>query len=137
MPNIEETKSPQERAVERIAQEIAQAERDRVPTSRQKLSTLVATNFAIPPADAANLVDEYCDEHAPGVPVYLQDELESPFLKFMAVFNSILGIAALWWGAKVWHAGKPSWGWFILGAVFVGTAGFSWFKTVHREIAQG
>jgi len=136
MPNLDEVQSPRERAIERIVQEIAQADRDRVPTSRQKLSQLVATAYAFPPAEAANLVDEYCDEHAPGVPVYLQDELESPFLKFMAVLNSILGIASLWWGSRLWHTGKPSAGWFVVGAILVGAAGYSWFKTVQREIAK-
>jgi hypothetical protein len=136
MPSLEEGQTPKDRAVERVAQEIAIAERDRIPTSRQMLTQLVTTNFGIPQADAANLVDEYCDENAPGVPVYLQDELESPFLKVMAVLNSVLGIAALWNGSRIWHMQGKSWPWFIFGAIFVGAAGYAWFKTIQREIAE-
>jgi len=132
-----EGQSPRDRAIERIAQEIAIAERDRVPTSRQKLSQLVTLNLAIAPAEASKIVDEYCDEKAPGVPQYLQAEFESPFLKVMAIVNSILGMASLWYGAHLWRLQKVSWHWFVLGAIFVGAAGYSWFKTIQQEIAKG
>jgi len=136
MPSLDEGQTPKERAIERIAQEIARAEYDRIPTSRQKLSQMVFAEFKIPLPDAANLVDEYCDEKAPGVPFFLQDELESPFLKIAAVVNSILGIGFLYYGAHQWRAQKPSWVLFVLGAVFIGLAGWSFFKILHKELAS-
>ena len=137
MPSLDEVQSPRDRAIDRVANEIAIAERDRVPTSRQKLSHLVATEFRLPPAEATTLVDEYCDDKAPGVPYYLKEEFESPFLKVMAVVNSILGIAVIWYGASVWHkGGKTTWPWFLLGAVLVACAGYCWFKTVQQELAK-
>ena len=137
MPGLDEGgQSPQERAIERIAFEINKAESDRVPTSRQKLSHMVFTEFGIPPADAANLVDEYCDDKAPGVPFYLQDEFESPFLKVSAIANSIFSIAALWYGAHQWKLQKVSWPWFMLGAFLFAVASWSWFKTLHKELAS-
>lgn len=136
MPSLEETQSPQERAIELIANEIARAESDRIPTSRQKLSVLVTSKFGIPAADAANLVDEYCDDKAPGVPVYLQEEFEMPYLKVMAIVSSIAGVGVIYYGSRQWHLGKLSWPWFILGAVLVGTASYSWFKTIQQELAK-
>ncbi len=136
MSSLDEAQTPQERAKARVAQEIARAEYDRVPTSRQKLSQLVAAEFKIPLPDATNLVDEYCDDQAPGVPYYLKDEFESPFLKVMAVVNSILGIFVLWRGANLWRLQKTSWPWFVVGAFLVGCAGYCWFKTIQQELAK-
>jgi hypothetical protein len=137
MPSLDEVQSPRDRAVGRIAQEIAIAERDRVPTSRQRLSQLIVAEFKLPPADAADLVDEYCDENAPGVPYYLKEEFENPFLKVMAIFNSILGIAVIWYGSTLWHkGGKTTWPWFVFGAILVACAGYCWFKTVQQELEK-
>ncbi len=136
MQSLEEAQSPRERAEQLIAGEIAKMNDDRIPTSRQKLSQLVFSTFGIPIAEATKLVDEYCDDKAPGVPYYLQEEFESPYLKVMAIFSSIGGIGVLWYGAAIWRAAKTSWPWFILGAVLVGTAGYCWFKTVQKEIAK-
>jgi len=136
MPSLEEAASPQDKALEFVEREIAKSNDDRVPTSRQKLSHLVFTSFGIPLAEATKLVDEYCDEKAPGVPYYLQEEFESPYLKVMAVVSSIAGIGVLWNGANLWHRQKSSAAWFIVGALLVGAAGYSWFKTIQQEISK-
>jgi hypothetical protein len=137
MPILDEGQSPKDRAIERIAHEIAKAEYDRVPTSRQRLAQLVFAEFKIPVAEATKLVDEYCDEKAPGVPYYLKEEFESPFLKVMAVINSVLGIAFVWYGSTVWHrVSKGSWPYFVVGAIFVGLASYCWFKTIQKELAK-
>ncbi|MDR3689579.1 MAG: hypothetical protein P4L46_09390 [Fimbriimonas sp.] len=136
MPNFDAGSTPRDKAVELIATEIAKADFDRVPTSRQKLGQLVSVKLLIPPAEAYKIVDEYCDDKAPGVPHYLQEEFAMPYLKVLAVVNSILGIAALWWAAHSMKAGKPSWPWFIVAAVLVGFSGLSFFKVVQRETSQ-
>ena len=136
MPSLEEAPSPRERALELIAGEVARADNERIPTSRQKLSQLVFSNCGIPISEATKLVDEYCEDKAPGVPFYLQEEFESPYLKVMAVVSSLAGIFVLWYGAKQWHIQKLSWPWFVLGAVLVGMASYSWFKTIQKEIAK-
>jgi len=136
MPSLDEGQSPRDRALERIAHEINKAEYDRIPTSRQKLSQLIVAEFKFPPAEAADMVDEYCDEKAPAVPQYLSDEFESPFLKVMAVVNSVLAIASIWYGANRWHQQKTSWFWFVFGAFLVACAGYCWFKTVQKELAK-
>jgi len=124
---------PKDKAIELIATEIAKADFDRIPTSRQKLGQLVSSKLTIPPAEAYKIVDEYCDDKAPGVPHYLQEEFAMPYLKVLAVVNSILGIVALWWGAHQWRATKPSWPWFVVAAVLIGFAGYSFVKIVQKE----
>lgn len=136
MPDLEEGQSPKEQAVERIAQEIGKAEMDRLPMSRQKLVHLVFAEFKIPMPEATLIVDEYCDENAPAVPFYLKDEFEFPFLKLMAVVNSLLGVGFVYWGSHVWRMQRPSWPWFVFGAFFVACAGYSWFKTIQQELAK-
>ena len=133
MPNFDDGTTPRDKAVELIATEIAKADFDRIPTSRQKLGQLVSTKFTIPPSEAYRIVDEYCDEKAPGVPHYLQDEFATPYLKVLAVVNSLLGIGTAWWAAHSWKAGKTSWPWFLLTAFLVGFAGYAFFKVVQRE----
>lgn len=137
MSSSEEERSPHELAVDRVAQLIAKSELDRVPTSRQKLSQQLVVELKLPMPDITKIVNEYCDENAPAVPFYLQAEFEFPYLKLMAVVNSILGVACVWYGATVWHRQQRSWPLFLLGAVFVALAGYSWFKTIQQELAKG
>jgi len=135
MPNFDDGSTPRDKAVELIATEIAKADFDRIPTSRQKLGQLVSSKLTIPPAEAYKIVDEYCDDKAPGVPHYLQDEFNTPWLKILAVFNSIAGIGFLYWAAHSIKIGKPSWPYFLVAAAFVGLAGYSFFKVVQKETA--
>jgi|GEM_PF-1755530 len=133
MPNFDEGITPKDKALELIATEIARSEFDRVPTSRQKLGQLVSAKLPIPPAEAYKLVDEYCDEKAPGVPHYLQSEFAGPYLKVLAVVNSFLGIGCAWWAAHSWRLGKTSWPWFLLCAALVGSACYFFFQIIQKE----
>ena len=133
MPNFDEGSTPRDKAIELIATEIAKADFDRIPTSRQRLGQQVTAKLGFPPGEAYRLVDEYCDDKAPGVPHYLQDEFATPYLKVLAVVNSILGIVSAYWAAHTWQSGKTSWPWFITTALLVGFAGYAFFKIVQKE----
>ncbi len=133
MPVFDDGSTLKDKAIEMIATEIAKADYDRIPTSRQKLGQLVSLNLAIPPAESYRIVDEYCDDKAPGVPHYLQDEFATPYLKVLAVANSIFGIGTAFWASHLWKTGKVSWPWFLLTAFLIGFAGYAFFKVVQKE----
>ncbi len=135
MPSLDEGQSPREKALERIAQEIAKADQDRVPTSRQKLSQTLAAELKLPGSEANRLVDEYCDDKAPGVPFYLQDEFAKPYMKWSAIINSVLALIAAIYAANVMHNGRMSWPWFALAAVLLAFAGFSAIRAIQQHQA--
>src|SRR5688500_10236048 len=70
-----------EDAISLIEGEICRADQERTPISRQTLAQLVNQKTGLPSADAVALVDEFCEERAPGVPYYLQEEFAIPYLK--------------------------------------------------------
>ena len=136
MPNFEEASTPRDKAIALISVEIARAENDRAPTSRQRLTQLVITTLHMPPRDATQIVDSYCDTDAPSVPHYLQEEFTNPYLWIMASINTILGIGCLLWAANRWQSRQPSGILFILAAVLILAACLAWFKTVQQRMAK-
>ncbi len=123
-------------ALSLLEREIRSADSDRRPISRQSLAELLRERTGIPNPDAVALVDEYCDEKAPGVPYYLQDEFAIPYLKVIAIINALIGGGVYWYGVTAFRAAEPGWPWFCLGTIIVGLGVLAWVKSLERFVAR-
>jgi hypothetical protein len=119
-------------AITLIQREIAFAESERRPISRQTLADLVHSEAQTPLADAVRFVDEYCDENARWVPYYLQEEFAIPYLKVVAAFFVVLAFAALYWGIVVHRTGKPAYIYFCAGTLLIGAGAMAWVVSLER-----
>jgi hypothetical protein len=128
---------PRTDAIALIQQEISNAETERRAISRQTLADLLHLQVGMPHADAARMVDAFCDERAPGVPYYLQEEFAIPYLKVVAVANVLLGIGAFYWGITVFQKTKQTpYTWLCVGTIFIGLGALAWVKSLERYAAR-
>ncbi len=124
-------------AISLIQQEVNDAESERRAISRQMLADMIHARVGIPHADAAVLVDQFCDERAPAVPHYLQEEFAIPYLKVVAVVNVLLGIGAFYWGIAVFQKTRDTpWPWLCFGTIFVGLGALAWVKSLEWYAAR-
>jgi hypothetical protein len=123
-------------AISLIEKEVVTAENDRRPVSRQMLADLVHTKTGLAQAESVALVDQYCDEKAPQVPYYLQDEFAIPYLKVVAVINVLLGIGGCYWGISLLRKQQVAWPWLCVGTIFVGLGALAWVKSLERFAAR-
>lgn len=123
---------------ELISQELEAAKLRLQPISRRRLISIVSKKFSMPVHEAESLVEAYCEERAPYTPEYLGKELFLPYVKLMALLISIVGIAAVAWGAHLWHIHETSWPFFIAGCIAFGFGGTGLVKALRgeREIAD-
>jgi hypothetical protein len=122
-----------EDAITLIEREIAKAEFDCRPISRQMLAESVHVQTGLSTADAFALVEQYCEEKAPAVPGYLQEEFAIPYLKVIAVINVIVGIVVFWMGVNAFRTkGAPMWPYLCVGTIFCGLGVFAWVKSLER-----
>jgi hypothetical protein len=126
-----------EDAISLIEREIARSERERFPISRQMLADIVHAETGVAASDAWSLVEEYCDERAPAVPGYLQEEFAIPYLKVIAVLNAIAAVAVYWVGVNVYRStGKPLWPYLCVGTIIMGLGALSWVKSLERYVER-
>ncbi len=125
-----------EDAITLIQKEIAKAEFDCRPISRQMLAERVHTETGLPSADALSIVEQYCEEQAPAVPGYLQEEFAIPYLKVIAVLNVVVGVVVFWLGVNASRTGKPIWPYLCIGTIFCGLAAFAWVMSMERYAAR-
>ena len=124
-------------AITLIEREIYKAENERRPISRQMLADMVHASIGIPVGDAFTLVDQYCEEKAPGVPGYLAEEFAIPYLKVIAVLNVIIGVGALWYGIGVYQKGLAKWPWWVCsGTIFIGLGVLFWVQSLEKYAAR-
>lgn len=122
-----------EKAQDLISRELEAARLRLQPISRRRLVSIVSKSLDMSPHEAETLVEEYCDERAPATPEYLGRELFLPYVKLMALVISILGIAAVGWGASLWHHHEVSWPFFVLGFVAFVFGGIGLLKALRGE----
>lgn len=116
-----------------VQQEIASAREQRRPMSRQGLATLVQKRTGMPPKDALAIVAAFCDEKEPALPEYLESEFVIGWLKVVAVGLVVVGIVFFFYAQKAHSRGDAYWPYLLLGTVFVGTAVFSWVRSLEKE----
>ena len=123
-----------EDAINVIERELVSAETDRRPISRQMLAESVHSETGMPASDAFALVEQYCEEKAPAVPGYLQEEFAIPYLKVIAVLNVIVGIVVFWLGVNAYRspAKTPMWPYLCIGTIFCGLGAFAWVTSLER-----
>ena len=119
-------------AITLIEREIIDSENERRPLSRQMLAELVNQRTGMPVADAFTLVDGYCDDKAPRIPHYLQEEFAIPYLKVIAAINIAITLGVYYWGIQVSRKGLPAWMYFTVGTLFLGLSALSWVKSLER-----
>lgn len=122
-----------EQATLQIEKELEAARIRLQPISRRRLVGIICRKFDMPYHDAEQLVDDYCESKAPATPEYLGKEWFLPYVKLMALFISVLGVAAVALGADRWHNHLPSWPFFILGAVAIYFGGAGLVKALQGE----
>jgi hypothetical protein len=123
---------PKEDAISLVQREIARAEDDRKPISRQMLADIVQEQLGLPHADAFSIVDRYCEDNAPAVPGYLQEEFAIPYLKVIAIINVIVGLGIFWMGVLKWKQSNPIWPYLTVGTIFCGLGVFAWVQSLER-----
>ena len=122
-----------EDAIGLIEREISRAQFDCRPISRQMLAESVNTETGLPIADALALVEQYCEEKAPGVPGYLQEEFAVPYLKVIAVVNVIVGIGVMLFGVNSSRTSNAAlWPYLCVGTIFCGLGAFAWVVSLER-----
>jgi hypothetical protein len=116
-----------------LANEIASARSEVRPISRLTLSRLLQSRFLMNPHEAEKFVDAYCDDKAPGVPTYLSSEFGVPYLKVLAIVNSLAGlglsITALVTMSRGGHYGV----WFLSALFFIAAAAICWVQSVRPQ----
>jgi hypothetical protein len=126
-------KSRSEDAITLIEREIARAESERTPISRQMLADLLHEQTAMPLSDALPLVEEFCESRAAWVPGYLQEEFAIPYLKVLAIINVIIAVVVLWVGVNAYRsAGKPMWPYLAIGTLICGLGAWFWVVSLER-----
>ena len=101
--------------------------------SRQGLANLVQKRTGMPPKDATAIVGAFCDEKEPALPEFLESEFVIGWLKVIAFGLVIVGGVFYFYALKAHDHSNPVWPWLVLGTVFVGTAVFSWVKSLEKE----
>ncbi len=76
-----------------LASEIDKARAEARPISRLTLTKLLQSKYSLHAHGAERIVDEYCDEKAPGVPTYLSAEFGVPYLKIVGIVQLTLAVA--------------------------------------------
>ena len=117
-----------------LGDEIAKARSEARPISRLSLIKLLQTQYTMNGHEAEEFVDTYCEEKAPGVPTYLSNEFGVPYLKVLAIFNIVVGIALLIVAAVTMSRAVNGYLiWLGLGLLFVAGAAFSWVQSIKPE----
>src|SRR6185312_12332335 len=104
--------------------------------SRQALADLIHRGTGMPHSDAVRLVDRYCDEHAPSVPHYLQEEFAIPYMKVLAILVAVVSIAVFYYSVVVYRSGKPNHYWLVAGTLLLGVACLFWVKSLELWAAR-
>jgi hypothetical protein len=117
-----------------VEEEIAAARTERRPVSRQALANLVQKRTGMPPKDALAIVDAFCDEKEPALPVYLESEFVIGWLKVLAIGQAVVGIVFFYYASKAHQRGEPIWVYLMLGTVFIGIAALCWVQSLEREV---
>lgn len=127
--------APPEGELERfLFDEIQQAREENRPISRRELTLKLHQDKHLRPKEAFAVVEQYCDESAPMVPEYLSSEFAAPYLKVLAIVNSILGLAVMGYSATMMNVrGKPWWIWALAGVALLGSSAFFWGRSLLRE----
>ncbi|MEZ0325664.1 MAG: hypothetical protein ACAH95_07140 [Fimbriimonas sp.] len=121
-----------EDAISLIEREIARAEFDCRPISRQMLAETVHTETGLTTSDALALVEQYCEEKAPAVPGYLQEEFAVPYLKVIAILNVAVGVTIFWFGVNAFRSKAAVWPYLCVGTIFCGLGAFAWVVSLER-----
>ena len=103
--------------IKHIEFEIADAKRSERVISRTHLAKYAAGKMGLSAKQVIDVVEIYCDEHASGIPGFLQHDVEMPFLKIVSVVFLILLVGASIIGLFLAQRGQPFWPAF--GAAFV------------------
>lgn len=72
-----------------------EAKRESVPISRHRLAEELAKKHSLRFKEAFEVVDQYCEERAPGTPDYLDREFLIPFLKLTGLVFAALALIAV------------------------------------------
>lgn len=118
--------------VDLVAAEIARSREERRPTSRQMLAEYVQDKTGMILTDAVSFVETYCEEREPGIPMFLQEEVAIPYLKFIAIINVFLGLGFIAYGVNLLRSGKPAHIQFSIGTVWAGLGVFAYVQSLEK-----
>lgn len=104
--------------IQHVEVELAASRRENRIISRQDLSEYAAVRMGMQAKQVAYVVDHYCDQNAPGIPGFLNRQVETPVLKVAAIINLALGVVACVVGLVLANKGLLSWPGFAVGGVF-------------------
>jgi hypothetical protein len=116
-----------------LATEIANARNEARPISRLTLTKLLQSKYSLHPHEAERIVDEYCDEKAPGVPTYLSAEFGVPYLKILGVFQMVLAAAFIITPIFFPRADLAFWPAVILFLAFGTSGGYCIFRSIRPQ----
>ncbi len=105
--------------IQHVEVELAASRRENRIISRQDLTDYAATRMGLQAKQVAYVVDHYCETNAPGIPGFLNRQVESPVLKVAALINLTLGVIGCIVGLVLANKGMLSWPGFAVGGVFL------------------
>ncbi len=116
-----------------IEREIERARVELRPISRRALRSVLVSELRLSPKDAELAVDEYCEEQAPYTPDYLSNEFILPYIKLAGLVFVIFSLGLIAWGAHLWEDRRPSWPFFLIGAVLFVLSAIGLLKALRFE----
>ena len=116
-----------------IEREIEKARVELRPISRRALRSVLVQELGISPKDAELTVDTYCEEQAPYTPDYLSNEFILPYIKLAGLVFVIVSLGLIAWGAHLWEERRPSWPFFLIGAVLFVLSAIGLMKALRYE----
>ena len=112
-----------------LEREIASARSEERVISREHLVRLVHVQTKYSPKLYEFIVEQYCDENAPGIPGFLRSDVESPFLRIATFVNVILMLISGIVGVVRFSRGLPSWPFFIASVAFCGISLLTFYNS--------
>lgn len=130
------SQTEQETTEQMIDSAIKKAREELTPISRRMLALMISQKKSLPFKEAMDIVDEYCDEHAPAVPGYVSSEFIIYWLKAVAVFFVLIGLGIVFWGVSVFRVRGVAWPHFAGGTIVIGLGALAWVKSLEREFSR-
>ena len=119
-----------------MASEISDARNDARPISRLTLTKLLQSKYSLHPHEAERIVDEYCDEKAPGVPTYLSAEFGVPYLKIVGIVQLVLAAGFIITPIFFPRADLAFWPAVVLFLAFGGSGGYCLYRSLRPPVEK-
>ncbi len=118
-----------------VEREIAQARAEDRVISREHLVQVVSQETKMQGKLFDYVVEQYCDQNAPGIPGFLRSDVESPFLRIATVVNVLLMLGSGIAGVVRFSRGEASWPFFVASVVFCGLSLLTFYNSTKEPQA--